>query len=76
MAVPNTPYADLEQAILKLNLKGKKLRHRALLAVLLPVFVGLTWLIYSYFEVSSVSSGIILNVRWPSRPVCQGRPGR
>ena len=53
MAVPNTPNADLEQALFRANLKEKKLRHRATLAALAPVLVGLLWLIYSYVEVAT-----------------------
>ncbi len=53
MAVPNTPNADLEQALFKANLKEKKLRHRATLAALIPVLAGLAWLIYSYVEVAT-----------------------
>ena len=53
MAVPNTPNADLEQALFKANLKEKRLRHRATLAAIVPVLVGLLWLIYSYVEVAT-----------------------
>ena len=53
MAVPNTPNADLEQALFKANLKEKKLRHRATVAALAPLFVGLVWLLYSYVEVAT-----------------------
>ena len=53
MAVPNTPNADLEQALFRANLKEKKLRHRATLAALVPVLAGLLWLIYSYVEVAT-----------------------
>ena len=53
MAVPNTPNADLEQALFKANLKEKKLRHRATIAALAPLLVGLVWLVYSYVEVAT-----------------------
>ena len=53
MAVPNTPNADLEQALFRANLKEKKLRQRATLAALVPVLLGLLWLIYSYVEVAT-----------------------
>ena len=52
MAVPNTPNADLEQALFKANLKEKKLRHRATLAALAPLVVGIVWLVYSFIELS------------------------
>jgi hypothetical protein len=53
MAVPNTPNADLEQALYKANQKEKKLRRRATLAALVPLVAGLVWLGYSYLELSS-----------------------
>ena len=53
MAVPNTPNADLEQALFRANLKEKKLRQRATLAAIVPVLIGLLWLIYSYAEVAT-----------------------
>ena len=53
MAVPNTPNADLEQALFRANLKEKRLRRRATLAAIVPVLVGLLWLIYSYVEVAT-----------------------
>lgn len=52
MAVPNTPNADLEQALFKANLKEKRLRRRATMAVILPLLAGLAWLIYSYRELA------------------------
>ena len=52
MAVPNTPNADLEQALFKANLKEKKLRRRATMAVIVPLLAGLVWLAYSYRELS------------------------
>ena len=56
MAVPNTPKADLEQALVKANLKERRLRRRATMAVILPLLVGLAWLIYSYRELSIYQS--------------------
>ena len=56
MAVPNTPNADLEQALFKANLKERRLRRRATMAVILPLLVGLAWLIYSYRELSIYQS--------------------
>lgn len=56
MAVPNTPNADLEQALFKANLKEKKLRRRATMAVILPLLAGLAWLTYSYRELSTWQS--------------------
>ena len=56
MAVPNTPNADLEQALFRANLKEKKLRRRATLAVILPLLAGLVWLGYSYHELSTWQS--------------------
>ena len=53
MAVPNTPNADLEQALFKANLKEKKVRRRATLATLLPIIAGFVWLLYSLFEVTT-----------------------
>ena len=53
MAVPNTPNADLEQALFKANLKEKRLRRRATMAVILPLLAGLAWLAYSYRELST-----------------------
>ena len=50
MAVPNTPNADLEQALFKANLKEKKFRRRAMLAALVPLVLGLGWLIFSYLQ--------------------------
>ena len=56
MAVPNTPNADLEQALFKANLKEKKLRRRVLLAALLPLFIGLVWLIFSYLQLITLQT--------------------
>ncbi|MEO7318740.1 MAG: hypothetical protein ABIZ56_07105 [Chthoniobacteraceae bacterium] len=53
MAVPNTPNADLEQALFKANLKEKRLRRRAMMAVIFPLLAGLAWLGYSYRELST-----------------------
>lgn len=53
MAVPNTPNADLEQALFKANLKEKRVRRRATLAALLPIAIGLAWVLYSLFEVTT-----------------------
>ena len=53
MAVPNTPTADLEQALFKANLKEKRLRRRATMAVIVPLVAGLAWLTYSYRELST-----------------------
>jgi len=54
MAVPNTPNADLEQALFKANLKEKKLRRRATMAALVPFVLGLVWLVFSYSELSTL----------------------
>ncbi len=56
MAVPNTPNADLEQALFKANLKEKKLRRRATFAALLPLIAGLAWLGYSFIELTTWQS--------------------
>jgi hypothetical protein len=52
MAVPNTPNADLEQALFRANLKEKRLRRRAIIAAFVPIFAGLVWLLYSFFELA------------------------
>lgn len=56
MAVPNTPNADLEQALFRANLKEKRLRRRATLAALVPFAIGFAWLIFSYVELSSLQT--------------------
>ena len=56
MAVPNTPNADLEQALFKANLKEKKLRRRAMMAALVPFLAGLAWLIYSFMELTTLQT--------------------
>lgn len=56
MAVPNTPNADLEQALFKANLKEKKLRRRAMMIALLPFLAGLAWLVYSYLDLTTLQA--------------------
>ena len=56
MAVPNTPNADLEQALFKANLKEKKLRRRAMMVAVVPFFAGLAWLIYSFMELTTLQT--------------------
>ncbi len=58
MAVPNTPNADLEQALFKANLKEKKLRRRATFAALVPIVAGLAWLVYSLLEVTGLQAHV------------------
>ena len=50
MAALNTPNADLEQSLFKANLKERKLRQRVLLTTLVPIAVGIVWLLYSLYE--------------------------
>jgi hypothetical protein len=52
MPAANTPNADLEQSLFKANLKETRLRHRAFLALLLPVGIGAAWLVYSLVVVT------------------------
>ena len=56
MAVPNTPNADLEQALFKANLKEKKLRRRAMVAAFVPLLAGLVWLVFSYMELITLQT--------------------
>ena len=56
MAVPNTPNADLEQALFKANQKEKRLRRRATFAALLPLVAGFAWLGYSFLELTTWQS--------------------
>ncbi len=53
MAALNTPNADLEQSLFKANLKERKLRQRVLLTTLVPIAVGIVWLLYSLYEVTT-----------------------
>ena len=52
MAVPNTPNADLEQSLFKANLKETRLRHRTMLAALVPAVAGAVWLLYTVVEIT------------------------
>lgn len=53
MAAINSPNADLEQSIFKANLKEMKLRQRVILVALLPIAIGLLWLLFSLYEVTT-----------------------
>ncbi len=53
MAAQNTPNADLEQSLFKANLKEMRLRQRVILTALVPAGVGVLWLLYSIFEVTT-----------------------
>ena len=53
MAAINSPNADLEQSIFKANLKEMKLRQRVVLVALLPIAIGLLWLLFSLYQVTT-----------------------
>jgi hypothetical protein len=53
MAALNSPNADLEQSLFKANLKELKLRQRVVLIALVPAAVGVLWLIFSLYEVTT-----------------------
>ncbi len=53
MAAINSPNADLEQSIFKANLKEMKLRQRVVLVALLPIAIGLLWLFFSLYQVTT-----------------------
>jgi hypothetical protein len=53
MAAINSPNADLEQSIFKANLKEMKLRQRVILVALLPIAIGLLWLLFSLYQVTT-----------------------
>ena len=52
MAALNSPNADLEQSLFKANLKEMKLRQRVTLVALVPVAVGVLWLVFSLYYVT------------------------
>lgn len=52
MAAQNSPNADLEQSLFKANLKEMKLRQRVTLVALVPVAVGVLWLLFSLYYVT------------------------
>lgn len=53
MAAPTSPNADLEQSLFKANLKELKLRQRVVLIALVPAAVGLLWLLFSLYVVTT-----------------------
>ena len=52
MAAQNSPNADLEQSLFKANLKEMKLRQRVTLVALVPVAIGVLWLVFSLYYVT------------------------
>ena len=52
MAALNSPNADLEQSLFKANLKEMKLRQRVTLVALVPVAIGVLWLVFSLYYVT------------------------
>lgn len=56
MAALNSPNADLEQSLFKANLKELRLRQRVVLIALVPAAVGLLWLLFSIFEVTTLQA--------------------
>ena len=56
MAALISPNADLEQSLFKANLKELKLRQRVTLIALLPAAVGVLWLLFSIYEVTTLQT--------------------
>ena len=56
MAALNSPNADLEQSLFKANLKEIKLRQRVVLIALIPAAVGVLWLLFSIYEVTTLQA--------------------
>jgi hypothetical protein len=56
MAALSTPNADLEQSLFKSNLKETKLRQRIVMTALIPAVVGVLWLGFSIYEVTTLQA--------------------
>jgi hypothetical protein len=56
MAAISTPNADLEQSLFKANLKETKLRQRIVMTAIIPAVVGVLWLGFSIYEVTTLQA--------------------